>query len=101
MLDFFMKQLNIFSSTLSSRLDESGGEFLFYRLFSFIGIWLKMLFLFSKSEMEKIFLKNFQKHPPRIISYFKQVKGLLIFFSKTPPFFRFSVQSSEGYIKIF
>ena len=42
------------------------------------------------------FQKIFQKHPPRIVSHFKQVKGLLIFFSKYPPFFRFPVQTSEG-----
>lgn len=34
------------------------------------------------------FFKNFfKKHPPRIVSHFKQVKGLLIFFSKYPPIF--------------
>ena len=43
-----------------------------------------------------VFSKIFQKHPPRIVSHFKQVKGLLIFFSKYPPFFRFPVQTSEG-----
>ena len=54
------------------------------------------IFLFSKN-----FSKFFQNHPPRILSHFKQVKGLLIFFSKYPPFFRFPVQTSEGVIKIF
>ena len=54
------------------------------------------IFLFSKN-----FSKFFQNHPPRILSHFKQVKGLLIFFSKIPPFFRFPVQTSEGVIKIF
>ena len=54
------------------------------------------IFLFSKN-----FSKFFQNHPPRILSHFKQVKGLLIFFSKIPPFFRFPVQTSEGVLKIF
>ena len=49
------------------------------------------IFLFSKN-----FSKFFQNHPPRILSHFKQVKGLLIFFSKIPPFFHFPVQTSEG-----
>ena len=55
-------KFNSFSPTFSSRFDESGGELLFFQKF-------------------------FQKHPPRIVSHFKQVKGFLIFFSKYPPIF--------------
>ena len=62
--------------TFSSRFDELRGDFCFSKKF-------------------------FQKHPPRIVSHFKQVKGLLIFLSKIPPFFRFPVQTSEGVLKIF
>ena len=69
-------QFNSISITFSSRFDELRGDFCFFK-------------------------KTFQKHPPRIVSHFKQVKGLLIFLSKIPPFFRFPVQTSEGVLKIF
>lgn len=55
-----------------------------------------MAVLASNKKERKIFLKNFQKHPPRIISYFKQVKGLLIFFSKYPHFFASRFKQVRG-----
>ena len=64
-------KFNSVSITFSSRFDELRGDFCFFK-------------------------KTFQKHPPRIVSHFKQVKGLLFFLSKIPPFFCFPVQTSEG-----
>jgi len=50
-------------------------------------VWdAKSCSLFRK-DREKIFSKVFQKHPPRIVSHFKQVKGLLFFVEKYPPIF--------------
>ena len=55
-------QSNSLTTTFSSQFDELRGDFCFSKKF-------------------------FQKHPPRFLSHFKQVKGLLIFFSKYPPIF--------------
>ena len=62
-------------------------RFLFFRLFSFEDDRWKTLFLLPKKQEKNILKKFFQKHPPRIVSHFKQVKGFLIFFSKYPHFF--------------
>ena len=43
-----------------------------------------------------IFQKFFQKHPPRIVSHFKQVKGLSIIFWKYPHFFASRFKQVRG-----
>lgn len=90
-------QFNSLTNTFFSQFDELRGDFCFTYFFHPVGLVVNVCSCFQESKRKNIF----QKHPPRFLFYFKQVKGLLIFFSKTSPFFRFAVQTSEGYKKFF
>ena len=54
-----------------------------------------------QQEREKNFSKKFSKTPPKNHFLFQTSERTFNFLFKIPPFFRFSVQTSEGYIKIF